>query len=274
MYKKNVFVALPLIVAASGCSSVVGESVNQNVSFNGEQERHFVFSKNGGNISKADIYSALHSAIKNESIVRDVYHRNSRSRGMGASISEELITVIHYDNYEGLVDEKVANYNVMIDEERDNYKVTLKCPSMYHDIATFRVSISKEYLSGDTVVKNLNHICKNINPIIKKSDWVKDEFNAKFKSEDVFANYSRILTKVSHKEDVKGFDIEKAEIFKLPMTDNENTNLALSVFPYRGGSKVVYAFSYAYEANSQGSTTYNKDVLEKTKKSILDIAND
>ena len=72
---------------------------------------------------------------------------------------------------------------------------------------------------------------------------------------------------------MKAYDIEKAKLFTLSQgkTDIE---LALSVFPYRSGSKVIYGFNYPYALLGNGTTTFKPDDISAIEKTIASIAND
>ena len=71
-------------------------------------------------------------------------------------------------------------------------------------------------------------------PAIRSVEYVKGEIDSKFPSESVFANFSRLLRPQSDlkKQEVKAFDIKKAEVFAISIPQLDTT-LALSVFPYR-----------------------------------------
>lgn len=262
----------------SGCSSILGTSVNHNVSFDGGGSRTFIFNKSG-DITPSSIKKSLASSFENASDIHKIRYSYSDSgnrytKGVEASVSDNSIIVKHYDNFSSLYDEKSAVYDVSITENKNNYKVIVQCPSVYHDRAKFRGGIGKEYIPGDIAAKNFNVICNEAKPVIDSSLWVEGEFNSKYKSEDVFSNYSRLLSKVKNRKEVKGYDIEKAEVFKFNMSEDSETNLALTVYPYRGGSKVVYAFLYNFKTDSDGNTTYSEVALKKAKEHIVKIAND
>lgn len=275
---KKVLSIFSSVALLSGCSSIMGEPVDQDVSFDGGEIKVFSFSK-AGNIDKDSIKNALVSSFENASRVHKKRHFYGDSggkytKGVGVENLGDSIKVTHYDNYASLYDEKSAIYKVSIDERRLDYKVTVECPSAYQDKATLRGGITKEYIPGQLAIKNFNTICTDSKPVVNNKIWIEGEFNSKFKSEDVFANFSRILSKVNNRDEVKGFDIEKAEVFTLPINDEKKTQLAVSVYPYRGGSKVVYAFQYDYKSDSSGNTSYKDSELESAKNKIIAISND
>jgi hypothetical protein len=122
---------------------------------------------------------------------------------------------------------------------------------------------------------NFVTICEKSAPAIQSVEYVKGEIDSKFGSESVFANFSRILRLRSDlkNEEVKAFDIEKAEVFVLS-TPQLDTTLALSVFPYRGGAKALYSIKYPYTVRADGTTSYDPAVIAQAQKRIEAVAND
>ncbi|MEJ2756774.1 MAG: hypothetical protein P8104_13380 [Gammaproteobacteria bacterium] len=165
-----------------------------------------------------------------------------------------------------------ATYALAISETPSNYHVQMTCPTDFDD---FRSLGMQPHFSTEKVVKNFVAICDNASPVVKKVEYVKGEIDSRFSSDDVFANFSRVLRENNgySNEEVKAFDIEKASIFELT-TEHLDTTLAVSVFPYRGGSKTIYSFMYPFTANSQGETTYNHNVVRRVKQRIEEIVRD
>ena len=275
---KQSILAFSMATLMTGCSTIMGKAVDQDVPFDGVGVRVFSFKKTG-EIDKLSINNALVSSFEKASVLPEIYNYYGNNgemvtKGVGVNTVGEDIKVTHYNNFDPLYDEKSAVYKVSIEEDVQDYKVTVNCPSIYHDRAMFRGGLTKEFIPGIYAVKNFNKICENAAPLVKKSTWIKGDFNSKYKSEDVFSNFSRLLNKVSDRDKVKGFDIEKAEVFNLSITNDKKTKLALSVYPYRGGSKVVYAFLYEYSSDSSGNTSYKQSEINSAKKKIVNIAND
>lgn len=282
---KNLGLGLLLTVLV-GCASIVGQNVNTDVSFAGGGSRTFTFKKSVGaaTITKDQIHSAFIDAFRSASLVKPEhvsYTESSGKRTRGVRIEktpEGNIQVNHLDNYESLIESRKATYVLEIAESADVYQVKMNCPNSYHDIGTLRggaLPSTEPYITAEQAVRNFVTICEKSTPAIQSVEYVKGEVDSKFASEAVFANFSRLLRLQSDlkKEEVKAFDIEKAEVFALSIPQLD-TALALSVFPYRGGSKALYSIKYPYTVRADGTSSYDPAVIAQAKQRIEAVAND
>lgn len=279
-----VLVALSSVVTITGCSSIMGEKVSRDVPFAGAGQTQFTFSKKG-EFTKSDVIRALRDGMVDASSygkVRGFHEEGAQGttyRGVRTSWDKKSnqIRATIQSNYKSLVDERQASYGVSIKETDNQFIATVTCPSSYHDEQTLSGGIIGTMQGGDVfpkdrLVADFNRMCSESKPVMKKSKLIKGEFNSKYRSEDVFANFSRILNKDTHR--VHGFDIEKAENFHFKSDNLNPTTLGLSVYPYRGGSKIVYGFHYAYKNTSDGKTSYSEKAIDLAKNKIKAIAND
>jgi hypothetical protein len=270
------------------CASISGKKVDTYVSIAGGSsggERTFTYLKKSGNttITTYEIKNAFVEEFKKISLykpARTTYTQQGTKMLKGVKIqksSDGGIEVDHLDNYGSLVESRKGTYTFKITETPTQYHVKMICPSEYHDFGTLRGGAleTKPYISAEQAVENFKTICEEVKPTIQVNDYIRDEIDSKFSSEDVFANFSRILREANNysKEEVKAFDIEKAQVFILS-TPELDTTLALSVFPYRGGSKTIYAFKYPHTFLPDGTTTYKLSEVEQIKKRVSEIAND
>lgn len=281
--KRFIFFAA-VLVGLAGCATVMGKKVDTTVAFQGGGTKSFTFAKQVGStlITEREIQQAFVSAFKSASLYKLVHtyrydSGGTRYRGVQVKQVANGIEVAHLDNYESLVDSRKATYALSISETPSSYRVQMACPAEYNDFGTFRGGAleTKSYISAEQAIENFVAICTNAKPTVKKVEYVKGEINSRFSSDDVFANFSRLLREKSRysSAEVKAFDIEKASIFELS-TGQLDTTLALSVFPYRGGSKTIYSFKYPFTADYQGLTTYDQNVVRRAKQRIEAIAND
>lgn len=205
--------------------------------------------------------------------------QGKRTRGVRIDKTPDgHIQVDHLDNFDSLIESRKAIYMLEISASEDVYQVTMNCPKSYHDIGTLRggaLPSSEPYITAEQAVQNFATICEKSAPAIQSVEYVKGEIDSKFGSEDVFANFSRLLRLQSDlkKEEVKAFDIEKAEVFALSIPELD-TALALSVFPYRGGSKALYSIKYPYTVRADGTSSYDPAVIAQARMRIEAVAND
>lgn len=282
---KNVGLGLALITLA-GCASIIGENVNTDVPFAGGGSRTFTFKKSVGAsaVTKDQIYGAFVDAFRSASLVKPEFVTYSDSgdkytRGLHVEKdSAGNIQVDHLDNYASLIESRRATYVLEIAEAADVYQVKMTCPKSYHDIGTLRGGAlpgRQPYVTAEQAVRNFVTLCEKATPAIQSVEYVKGEIDSKFPSESVFANFSRLLRQQAglKQEEMKAFDIEKAEVFVLS-TPQLDTTLALSVFPYRGGAKAIYSIKYPYTVRADGTSSYDTGVIALAKKRIEAVAND
>lgn len=288
--KKLVFMGV-VSLGLVGCqSTIMGEGVDQTVSFNGGGERQFTFIKYAGeyNVNNEDIRSALSRGLKRASKLPASKNRTiDGGKGSDLYITEGVevyttsskpneIFVAHVDNLNDMKDEQIASFKYQVEDMGDNYAVSMTCPNEYRDVAKYRGGLltSDSFFKPGDAEMNFKAICSDAQPVINKTLYIKGEVNTEYSSEDVFANYKRLLDSSNYSaSEVAAYDIEKAELFRIVEGDLY-TNVAISVFPYRGGSKTLYSFKYEFEIDGEGNSTYNDNVIKAIKQRIVDIAND
>jgi hypothetical protein len=155
--------------------------------------------------------------------------------------------------------------------------IVVACPSVIGDYDSNKLKdllpVKKWYTTA-SVVSDLDKICNGLNISITKNVYIRSEFNTSFPSDSVFANYLRKLKSGTlSQEEIKSYDIEKAKYFSIN-ANGKDTNVAISVFPYRNGSKVVYGFYHTYTLFGDGTKTYHTDDAKITENIIKTIAND
>lgn len=302
---KKLLLAVGVASVITGCASDGSAgSVNNTIEFTPSVVNREFTVKKMGNINKASITQSLGRSMNHVShipqarlhVYREKKNRDTKDYwvgGLGISPSDSGLDLVYSANsinkldnntyyYETVhVDERRAKFGVDIADSKDAYKVTLTCPTSYTDYDQFRGGVLFEEYQNQyppiAVTNDLNNLCENSSISIGQVELVEGEFNTKFKPDGVYANFERILganssvtRNLSH---VKTFDINKAQTFKFKL-DNGSTELGINVYPYRGGSKVLYAYNYRYQVNGDNETSYSTSQLKKVREQIIKIAND
>lgn len=199
-----------------------------------------------------------------------------RTKGVSVETDESLnMTVYYRDNFESLIKYKAGTFKISTAKDEKNTRVSVTCPSNIEIFDSFKTGQESDNIYSDQdVTSDITRICDGLKVVINKIKYVKGETNTQFPSDSVFANYARKLrqAKISEK-DVKTYDIEKAKFFTYAH-GNSNVDVAISVFPYRSGSKVVYGFKIPYSILGDGTNTYSLEEVLAIEKGILSIAND
>ena len=173
----------------------------------------------------------------------------------------------------------VATYVFEIEEGRNTYIATLRCPTV---MKTEVLDLSLTGFGGwnkDQIAKNIVASCSNASVTIPFSEEIRDEVNVAYNDVSTFANFRRRLQSgrdawsvYANETKATSLDIAKSEKFYAP-PPYANTLVAIAVYPYRNGSKVVYGFVYRYAMTNTG-TTYNASAIKEIKKAIIAVAND
>ncbi|MDO9599090.1 MAG: hypothetical protein Q7J47_15345 [Azoarcus sp.] len=180
------------------------------------------------------------------------------------------------------------NYNVIavsfplvIEESDTEYKVTLQCPkTMWSDIQDFSITGIPKW-NNEKIGTSVSNACASTAVLVPYTEEFKGEINTAFNDVSVFSNYKRKLSPVpatvwhAYRDELKvtSLDIEKSQQFLVP-SPRGNVIASVVVFPYRNGSKVVYAFGYRYFVKGDGTTTYSQAEVDGIKKMMADTAND
>jgi len=107
------------------------------------------------------------------------------------------------------------------------------------------------------------------NFIIQDKYPIKGEFNSKYSSTSIYANFERIFG--SYKSDATK-KIYK-DTYKLDL-NNKITPIYVKVYPYRNGSKVQYSVDLPYTLNSNGNMSISEKNIEEIKRKIEKTVND
>ncbi|MEI8659242.1 hypothetical protein [Vibrio sp. Hal054] len=304
---KMIFLSVVTVSVISGCTgngNSMGRVVNDRIDFQSNLATHEFVVMKMGRLDESNITDALVDSMYSISNIPQAYRHIYREKknketknywigGLGIDHSPRLIDITYSANsrhkldnntwyYETIdIDERRATFSVDITEDNKSYHVTLKCPNSYKDIDDLRgANIFEEYvnpLPQGVISNDLNNLCENSSITIGQSELVEGSFNSKFKPEDVYANFERILVAnnsvTQNLSKVKTFDINKAHTFTLEQ-DGGSTELGINVYPYRGGSKILYAYNYRYKLTGDNKTTYNKSDMKKVRSVLIKIADD
>lgn len=283
---KNMKTRIIQMLAASVCGALVaacGTVSKEHRTLLDEHTRTFTVQSidkaSNTPVTSRDIVNALVQSIYAESNIQPVhsfYSGNGRyTQGLSAEIDKSLnVTAYYRENYESLAKYKAGTFKVAMSNDGQSTKVQVTCPASIEDYDNYKGGISGRKLFPDNeVAADLSRICNGLKIEIKRQKYVKSELNTQFPSDSVFANFSRKLKASREPEKIKSYDIEKAKLFTLSQGKN-SFDLAVSVFPYRSGSKVIYGFNYPYSVLGDGSSTFKLDDVRAIEKSIASIAND
>lgn len=277
-YRKKKFWIQSAIGASilAGCASPggIGASRIESISIqSGGRETKFEIAKqtpSSINITKQMIATAIIGSIKKDvgNNAELQYNQNTNN----IEISYRWALALNHNILS-------ADYTLHISDNTPNWIVSLKCPtSMTSDIVDMSITgIPKFNHTG--IASRIVSSCHNLEFSIPFTEEVKSEIDTQFNDVSTFSNFRRKLKPardawLAYSKDTKAtaLDIEKSEKFYAP-SPYDDTLISIAVYPYRNGSKVLYAFAYKYSVTPSG-TTYNKNVIDDMKKSITLIAND
>lgn len=172
-----------------------------------------------------------------------------------------------------------VEFPITVDASGAQLKVTLHCPQ---ELSSHKMDLSItgiQHWDHEKIGRSATQACANAR--ISMVETITGDVNTDFNDSSVFANFSRRLTPVSKQRwsayvkevPVTKIDIKKAQLFFVPAPQGE-TIASISVFPYRDGSKVVYAFDYRYDFTGGTESTYKTSDIAVVKSVIEKIAND
>lgn len=261
----------------SGCGTV---SKEQRVLLDDRSRSFLVAADDATNkpVASHEITNALVQSMYEASQVgrvRKTFNNGTYTQGLSVEIDKSNnITAFYRDNYESLIKYKSGTFKISTIDDGKVTKVNVLCPTTIEDYDSFKGGISGRKLFPDNqVAADLSRICTGLKITIQHQKYVKSEINTQFPSDSTFANYSRKMAISKELNKVNAFDIEKATIFNFNSGKNR-IDVAISVFPYRTGSKVVYGFYYPYNLLGDGTSTYRQEDIASLQKTIAAIAND
>lgn len=231
-------------------------------------------------LSDRQILNALEASAKASTKYRAKYSYQGEygyyTKGVEVKTTETNGLIVSYlNNFGGLERVISGKFNVAISTDGNNYKnIHIACPSALRVYDGNKVGDrDRQLITQDQAVTDLSKICNNLDVKLQRSKLEQGELNTNFPSDSVYSNFSRSLSAVDARDTVKFTDIEKFKLFWLKVGE-QRTQLAVSVYPYRNGSKVVYRFNYPYAISGDGKNTYSADDIKALHKQIAKIAND
>ena len=230
-------------------------------------------------LSDSQIFNALQKSAEGASAYRAKYSYRGEYglyiKGVEVKNKDNNeLTVSYLNNFESLQREISGTFNVTIKDDGNNKNINIACPTTLRIYDSNKVGDrDRQLITQDQAVADLRKICSSLNVRLQRSKLEQGELNTNFPSDSVYANFSRSLSAVNARDTVKFTDIEKFKVFWLKVGE-QRTQLAVSVYPYRNGSKVMYRFDYPYAISGDGKHTYSADEIKALHKQINKIAND
>lgn len=192
----------------------------------------------------------------------------SRAKDNTAYISyvKESRKVSFYHNLTG-------EFHIQTKKNSDYYSINVTCPTKIEiDGHDNPVDGIKPFISPKEATADLQRLCK-ITPIVF-TQFITGEINTDFNDSSVFANFKRKLKSYDPKqEEIKQYDLGKSTWFYIS-DKGQDYKVAISVFPYRNGSKVTYKTTQTTTCNPSTTCIYDADLGNRINDAIKKIAND
>ena len=221
---------------------------------------------------------AYADALRRASSYRTEYMERDFVRGVRTSASENIATVSYLSQYyknERLKNNFSASFILDIKTAGDAYSVVVKCPSsVVNDVRIEGqlINVMPSFITKEEVVSDVISLCTNASFVFDVTE--SGEINTEFGDSPTFANFARKLRPYNpKKEEVKQYDLEKSKWFYLPDNNNEY-KVAISVFPYRSGSKITYRNVRLVTCKPSQPCDYDKAFAERLRAKLTAIAND
>lgn len=202
-------------------------------------------------------------------------------QGINAKISESGIEVSYY-NGERFPDTRTVHVSeikttipLAIEEENKYYKITFGSPDSItktqgKNVFGFPIKFFDQTANIELDIKSRLDNMKKIS--VSRNYLFTQEFNSVYNSESIYANFERILGKYSWKaNEVSKDDIEKKNSFAFIFKE-EKLPLLVSVYPYRGGSKILCKLHLPYSISE--SYSISEADLDPIRKKLKEIVND
>lgn len=270
---KPVVSLIAIAAAISGCATTQSVSTIEL-----EKGRTAVFqiptTVISGNISRlsADYAAALGRA----SSYRAVYRQDGISQGVQTSSSQNtaMISYVKQNDRGILKNNYVASFILDAKPTGDTYTVTVACPSsLLNDVSDLSGPLPwSPFIQREKVVADVNSLCAKAAFTFQLTEG--GEINTSFNDSSVFANFTRKLKSYSPRnEEIKAYDLEKSKWFYLS-DNNKEYKIAVSVFPYRNGSKVTYRNVRDVTCRASQPCEFDPTFGERLKARLTAIAND
>ena len=270
---KPVVPLLAIAAAISGCATTQSVSTVEL-----DKGRTAVFqipaSVIAGNSSRlsADYAAALGRA----SSYRAAYRQDGISQGVQVSSLQNTATIsyVKQNDRGSLKNNYVASFLLDTKNTGDTYTVTVACPStILNDVSDLSGPLPwSPFIPREKVVADVNSLCAKAAFAFSVTE--NGEINTTFNDSSVFANFTRKLKSYSPRNDeIKAYDLEKSKWFYVS-DNNKEYKIAVSVFPYRNGSKVTYRNVRDVTCRASLPCEFDPAFGERLQAKLTAIAND
>lgn len=201
-------------------------------------------------------------------------------RGIQTSATNETVKLMYINQFKAVRNDFIAEYKLQISRDADDYVVRVACPSFitneyYREIQLLNWARPewKPVLPKERIISEVNDICSE--PILKFSILDEGEINVDFNNISVLANFTRKLKSYSpNPSEIARYDLENSKWFTLP-DNGVDLKIAISVVPYRNGSKVIYRSNRTVACQPNSScANFDPALSERVKTALAKIAND
>jgi len=215
---------------------------------------------------------ALGNATRYIAVSKDL---NGISQGVRVTSSEMNTRVTYVKEGSGtLLNNFSADFVLNINRSGEIYTVKVTCPSVItNDVSTLTGMPWRAFIPKEDIIADVNAICNKAALTFPLTE--SGEINTSFNDSSVFSNFNRkFKSYIPKSEEIKQYDLEKSKWFYFSDNGKEH-KVAISVFPYRNGSKVVYRSLRTVTCKSnQACEDFDPAFAERLKTALTTIAND
>jgi hypothetical protein len=230
----------------------------------------------GENPSMESLASTYTNSLARFTGYRAVSRQDNILTGVRVTSAKNAATIsyIHRNDSGSLKNDYFAEFKIDATRNGDTSIIKVSCPSaISHDLSSLSALPWSPFISEEEVTQDVKGLCNKV--VLSFTTSESGEVNTEYNDSSVFSNFSRKLKSYSPKaEEVKQYDLEKSKWFYI--TEGTKTyKVAVSVFPYRNGSKVVYKSSRTLNCiPNQGCPEFDAAFGQRLKSAIASIAND
>lgn len=201
-------------------------------------------------------------------------------RGIRTSVTNETIKLLYINQYTTVRNDFIAEYKLQILRDADDYVIKVTCPSFitneyYREIPLINWPKLdwKPVLPKEQIISEVNGICSE--PILSFFVLDEGEINADFSDTSVLANFTRKLKSYSpNPSEITRYDLENSKWFTF-QDNGIDLRIAISVVPYRNGSKVLYRSNRTVACQPNSScANFDPTLSERVRTALAKIAND
>ena len=255
-----------------GCAS---NNSTSTVDLGASQKTKYIipFAVAGKNPGMLPIYYS--DALKAETADQRVRANNNISSGVSVTASSNSVNIsyIHQNDRGTLKNNYTATFLFDITSNGEVYTMDVVCPTnLTNDLSELSGLSWLPYLSKEKIAQNVSSLCKNT--ILHFTVVEKGEINSDFNDSSVFANFSRKMkTYTPDEKEVRTYDLEKSKWFYVS-DNNRYDKVAISVYPYRNGSKIVYSSMRAVNCRPSTPCEYDPEFANRLRAKLTQIAAD